>query len=309
MNRHNSSKLKIGFIGTGTTGTALAVQLSLNGYAVVAASDKTVSSTRRFADMVPDCKIYQKNQAVADNADLVFITSPDDVIAPIAASLKWHSGQSVVHCSGAASLDILAPAREDGANTGAMHPLQTFASVSQAIDNIPGSTFGIEADEPLFSTLRDIALALGGTWIKLGPGDKVLYHAAAVLSCNYLVTLVKLATDLYKSFGVEPQQATEALMPLLQGTLNNISSVGIPECLTGPIARGDTGTISKHISALEQSSPEALSAYLEMGLQTIPIALAKGKIDQKTSDTLKTLIKEKQNERDAERQNPSRAGH
>ncbi|MFA5375312.1 MAG: DUF2520 domain-containing protein [Dehalococcoidia bacterium] len=309
MSRQNSSKLKIGFIGTGTTGTALAVQLSLKGYAVVAASDKTASSTQRFAEMVPNCRIYQKNQDVADNANLVFITSPDDVIAPIAASLKWHSGHSVVHCSGAASLDILAPAREDGANTGAMHPLQTFAGVSQAIDNIPGSTFGIEADEPLFSTLRDMALALGGTWIKLGPGDKVLYHAAAVLSCNYLITLVKLATDLYKSFGVEPQQATQALMPLLQGTLNNISNIGIPECLTGPIARGDTGTIRKHISALEQSSSEALSTYLEMGLQTIPLALAKGKIDKKTADTLKTLLKEKQNERDAERQNPSRASH
>jgi len=309
MSRQNSSKLKIGFIGTGTTGTALAVQLSLKGYAVVAASDRTVSSTRRFADMVPNCRIYQKNQDVADNADLIFITSPDDVIAPIAASLRWHSGQSVVHCSGAASLDILAPAKEDGANTGAMHPLQTFASVSQAIENIPGSTFGIEAEEPLFSILRDMALALGGTWIKLGPGDKVLYHAAAVLSCNYLVTLVKLATDLYKSFGVEPQQATEALMPLLQGTLKNISSVGTPDCLTGPIARGDTGTIRKHIAALEQASPEALDAYLEMGLQTIPVALEKGKLDSKTADILNTLLKEKQNERNAERQNPSRAGH
>jgi predicted short-subunit dehydrogenase-like oxidoreductase (DUF2520 family) len=307
MSRQNSSKLKIGFIGTGTTGTALAVQLSLKGYAVVAASDKTISSTRRFADMVPDCRIYQKNQDVADNADLIFITSPDDVIAPIAASLKWHSGQSVVHCSGAASLDILAPVKEDGANTGAMHPLQTFASVSQAIDNIPGSTFGIEADEPLFSILRDMAVALEGNYLKLEPGDKVLYHAAAVLSCNYLITLVKLATDLLKSLGMDPEQATQALMPLLKGTLNNISNIGIPECLTGPIARGDTGTISKHISALEKSSPEALSAYLEMGTQTVPIA--KGKIDKKTADTLKTLLKEKQNERDAERQNPSRAGH
>jgi predicted short-subunit dehydrogenase-like oxidoreductase (DUF2520 family) len=309
MSSQNSSKLKIGFIGTGTTGTALAVQLSLKGYAVVAASDRTVSSTRRFAGMVPNCRIYQKNQDVADNADLIFITSPDDVIAPIAASLKWHSGQSVVHCSGAASLDILAPAKEDGANTGAMHPLQTFANVSQAIDNIPGSTFGIEANEPLFSTLRDMAVALEGNYIKLEPGDKVLYHAAAVLSCNYLITLVKLSTDLLKSLGMDPEQATQALMPLLKGTLNNISNIGIPECLTGPIARGDTGTISKHISALEQSSPEALSVYLEMGLQTIPLALAKGKIDKKTADTLKTLLKEKQNERDAERQNPSRASH
>jgi predicted short-subunit dehydrogenase-like oxidoreductase (DUF2520 family) len=309
MSKQNSSKPKIGFIGTGTTGTALAVKLHAQGYPIVAASDRTLSSTRRFADMVPDCRIYQKNQDVADNVDLTFITTPDDLIAPIAASLKWHSGQSVVHCSGAASLDILAPAREDGANTGAIHPLQTFASVSQAIDNIPGSTFGIEADEPLFSILRDMAVALEGNWVKLKPGDKVLYHAAAVLSCNYLITLVKLATDLWKSFGMDPEQATQALMPLLKGTLNNISNIGIPECLTGPIARGDTGTISKHISALEQSSTEALSAYLEMGLQTIPVALAKGKIDKKTADTLKTLLKEKQNERDAERQNPSRASY
>ncbi len=309
MSKQNSSKPKIGFIGTGTTGTALAVKLHAQGYPIVAASDRTLSSTRRFADMVPDCRIYQKNQDVADNVDLTFITTPDDLIAPIAASLKWHSGQSVVHCSGAASLDILAPARGDGANTGAIHPLQTFASVSQAIDNIPGSTFGIEADEPLFSILRDMAVALEGNWVKLKPGDKVLYHAAAVLSCNYLITLVKLATDLWKSFGMDPEQATQALMPLLKGTLNNISNIGIPECLTGPIARGDTGTISKHISALEQSSTEALSAYLEMGLQTIPVALAKGKIDKKTADTLKTLLKEKQNERDAERQNPSRASY
>ena len=309
MNKQSSSKPKIGFIGTGITGTALAVKLYAAGYPIIAASDKNSSSMQRFAAMVPSCTIYNENQSVADNADLVFITSPDDIIAPIAASLKWHSGQSVIHCSGAASLDILAPAKEDGAVTGAMHPLQTFASVSQAIDNIPGSTFAIEADEPLFSTLRDMAIALGGSWVKLTAGDKVLYHAAAVLSCNYLTTLVKLATDLWKSFGVEPQQAAQALMPLLKGTLNNISNIGIPECLTGPIARGDTGTINKHISALEQSAPGALDAYLEMGLQTIPIALEKGKLDNKTADTINTLLKEKQNERNAERQNPSCAGH
>jgi predicted short-subunit dehydrogenase-like oxidoreductase (DUF2520 family) len=309
MSRQYSSKLKIGFIGTGTAGTALAVKLHTQGYHIAAASDNNTSATKRFAKMIPDCTIYRQNQVVADTADLIFITTPDDIIAPITASLKWHSGQSVVHCSGAASLDILAPAREDGAVTGAMHPLQTFAGISQAIENIPGSTFAIEADEPLFSTLRDMALAMGGYCIKLDAGNKVLYHAAAVLSCNYMVTLVKLATDLWEQFGVEPQQATQALMPLLKGTLNNIAGVGIPDCLTGPIARGDTGTIRKHIAAMEQSTPQALDAYLEMGLQTIPVALAKGKIDNNTADTLETLLKEKQNERNAERKDPSRAGY
>lgn len=309
MIRQNSSKLKIGFIGAGTAGTALAFSLHVAGYSIVAASDIKLSSTQQFGAKIPSCRTYQKNQDVVDCADLVFITVQDDIIAPVAASLKWDKDQYVVHCSGAASLDILEPAREDGAIIGAMHPLQTFAGISQAIENIPGSTFAIEAEEPLFTILRDMATAMGGTCIKLNPGDKVLYHAAAVLSCNYLVTLVKLATELYKSFGVESQQATQALLPLLQGTLNNIGSVGIPDCLTGPIARGDTGTIRKHLFALEQSSPEALDAYLEMGLKTIPIALEKGKLDNKTADTIKTLLKEKQHERNAERQNPSRAGH
>ena len=309
MSRQYSSKPKIGFIGTGTVGTALAVRLGAKGYPVVAASDKTLSSTQRFASMVPGCRTYQQNQDVVDNADIVFITTHDDAIAPVAASLKWHSGQSVVHCSGAASLDILAPAKVDGATTGAIHPLQTFAGLSSAIDNIPGSTFGIEADEPLLSTLQEIAGELECNWVKLDASDKVLYHAAAVLVSNYCVTLVKLATDLWKSFGIEPKQATQALLPLLQGTINNIGNTGIPECLTGPIARGDTGTINKHIAALELSSPDALPAYLEMGLQTIPIALAKGRIDRETAEALQKLLEEKQHERDANRENPSRTSY
>ena len=309
MSRQYGSKPRIGFIGTGTVGTALAVRLSTKGYPVVAASDKTLSSTQRFASMVPECRTYQQNQDVVDNADIVFITTHDDAIAPVAASLRWHSGHSVVHCSGAASLDILAPAKADGAEIGAMHPLQTFAGVSNAIENIPGSTFGIEAEEPLLSTLQEIAGALECDWVKLSAGDKVLYHAAAVLVSNYCVTLVKLATDLWESFGIEPEQATQALLPLLKGTISNISNIGIPECLTGPIARGDTGTINKHISALELSSPDALSAYLEMGLQTIPIALAKGRIDRETAEALRKLLEEKQHERNANRENPSRAGH
>ena len=137
-----------------------------------------------------------------------------------------------------------------------------------------------------------MATALEGTFIRLSAGDKVLYHAAAVVACNYLVTLVKLATDLWQSFGVSSQQATRSLLPLLWGTLNNIDNVGIPDCLTGPIARGDSGTIKKHISALERSAPGILSTYRELGLQTIPIALAKGKIDDKKGNELQILLKE-----------------
>jgi len=163
--------------------------------------------------------------------------------------------------------------------------------VKKAIENIPGSTFAVEAEEPLLSTLKDMATVLDGNWIELKASDKVIYHASAVIACNYMVTLVKLATDLWQSFAIPPHQATQALMPLLQGTLNNIDTVGIPQCLTGPIARGDTGTIKKHLDALQKVAPSLLSTYQELGLQTIPIALAKGKINQHQAEELQAILK------------------
>jgi len=283
--------LKVGFIGAGTVGTALAVLLSSKGYRFVGASRRTRTSAVNKAGVVSNLRILDSNQEVADAAELVFITTPDDAIATVASQVRWHSGQSVIHCSGADSTDILEPARKSGAMVGGFHPLQTFAGVEQAIENIPGSTFGIEAEEPLLTILKDMATALEGHWIKLEAGDKVAYHAAAVFACNYLVTLVKMATDLWQTFSVPTDKATEALLPLIKGTLHNIETIGIPQCLTGPIARGDTGTVDKHLKALHEKAPALLFAYKELGLQTIPIALAKGKIDEKQASELEAVLK------------------
>ena len=199
----------------------------------------------------------------------------------------------MVHCSGADSTEILQPAKKLGAHVGVFHPLQTFASTKQAMENIPGSTFAIEAEEPLLDTLKDMATALDGHWIELKASDKVIYHAAAVIACNYVVTLVKLATDLWQTFSIPPHQATQALLPLLRGTISNIEAIGIPQCLTGPIARGDSGTIKKHLGALEEVAPAVLSTYRELGLQTITIALAKGRINEQQAEELKTILEGK----------------
>ncbi|MFH0846754.1 MAG: DUF2520 domain-containing protein [Chloroflexota bacterium] len=284
--------VKLGFIGGGTVGTALAARLSQRSYPVVAVSSRSRSSAERLAKIVPGCKVMPHNQDVADSSELVFITTPDDVIAQVASSLKWHAGQAVVHCSGALPRDILAPAQKLGANIGSFHPLQTFASISQAVENLPGSTFAIEAEEPLLGILKELAKALDGHFIELKAKDKVAYHAAAVFTSNYMVTLVKLATDLWQTFGVPVNEATRALMPLLRGTLHNVETIGIPNCLTGPIARGDVGTIKKHLTTLEKVAPEILITYKELGLKTIPVALAKGRIDKVQAKALSQILGE-----------------
>ncbi len=283
--------IKIGFIGAGTVGTALAVLLSQKGYEFVGASRRSPASMGKSAGIVSNLHLLDSNQEVADRADITFITTPDDAIGKVAAAVKWHKGRSVVHCSGADSLDVLEPARKAGAMVGSFHPLQTFAGLTQAIENLPGSTFALEGEEPLLTTLKDMTGALGGRWIVLKAGDKVAYHAAAVFASNYLVTLVKMATDLWKTFSIPPDQATEALLPLIRGTVNNIDKIGIPQCLTGPIARGDTGTVGKHIEMLREKAPALLFPYKELGLQTLPVSLAKGRISDKQALEMEAILK------------------
>jgi predicted short-subunit dehydrogenase-like oxidoreductase (DUF2520 family) len=284
-------RVKIGFIGAGTVGTALALKLSGAGYPVVAASSRSGSAAASLAARITGCTACETNQQVADLAALVFLTTPDDVIVPVVDEVKWHSGQAVVHCSGADSAAILATAESVGAHTGSIHPLQTFANAEQALRNIPGSTFALEAGEPLLNQLKDIVNVLEGHYIEISAEDRVLYHAAAVMASNYTVTLVKLASDLWENFGISQTRAVGALLPLIRGTMHNIETVGLPDCLTGPISRGDVGTVSKHLAALDIAAPGIATTYREIGRQTIPIALAKGKIDQPRAAKLAAALK------------------
>ena len=282
--------LKVGFIGAGTVGTALAVRLQEKGYPVVAVADSDQGSAENLASRVAGCDVCDAVTDVPRRAELVFITTPDDVILSVAQQVDWPSGVKVLHCSGTHSLDVLETVTERGAMAGAFHPLQTFASVDHAIGRIPGSTFAVEAEEPLLTDLMEMTTALEVRFVVLRGDDKVLYHAAAVITCNYLVTLTKLATDLWQTFGISSAEATQALLPLIQGTVDNLKNLGLPGCLTGPVARGDLGTIRKHLAALETRSPDLLSTYRELGRQTVPIALAKGGVGQERARELKELF-------------------
>jgi predicted short-subunit dehydrogenase-like oxidoreductase (DUF2520 family) len=300
MVMRDSRRPRLGFIGAGTTGSAFARCLADAGYPVVAVASRTAASAERLAARLNGCRAVADAQAVADVADLVFITTPDAAIAGVAAQVRWRPGSWVVHVSGAESLDVLAPARRAGAAVGSIHPLQTFADYEQAVAAMPGSTFALEGDGALLECLREMVTALGGRAVELRPQDKALYHAAAVLVSNYVVTLMDMATRLWQQFGADPDSAPEALLPLLQGTVDNLRRLGLPDALTGPIARGDLGTVSRHLEALEAMAPDLLPAYRELGLQTIPVAAALGRkraalgrsggLDRRQAEALRDLL-------------------
>ena len=281
--------IRIGFVGAGTLGRGLALALASAGCHVTAVSSRTGTSAEWLAQRIAGCAAMDTAQHVADACDLVFITTPDAVIADVAASVNWRDGQGVVHCCGAASTELLQPAAdapEPIANlhspnlaVGAMHPFQTFAVLSdpaEAACRLSGVTFAISATGWLADYLPSLAERLDGHAIVIPDELRPLYHASAVLACGYVSTLLDAAVNLWTRMGLTEADGVRAAVPLARATIEAIAVAGPSAAVTGPAVRGDANTIAAHLAALSEHAPELLPLYRELTLASIPLARAKG---------------------------------
>ena len=282
----------IGFIGAGAVGGSLAVALHNAGYPVVAVASRTHASAQSLADRIPGCVPYRSHQKLVDSVDFVFITTPDDAISTVCESLTIRKGQGVAHCSGAASLDPLESAAQQGAIIGAFHPLQAFSSVEEGVQNIPGVTFGIESAPEIRDYLRQMAHDIGGNPIFLRPEDKVLYHLSGVLMGNLLAVLASVAASVWPKFDHTRDEGIRALTPMMGAVARNLDANGVPQGVAGPYPRGDVGTIRKHLEALKASAPEYLPLYCELALAGLPFAVEKGSLSEDLSAEIERMVLE-----------------
>jgi len=281
---------KLGFIGAGKVGTALAISLSKKGYPVVAVYDIYPESAEYFAREISGSKVAATTQDVADAADLVFISTIDDQINRVASEIKWRSGQMVVHCSGANSSALLEPAREQGAVVGVFHPGNSFADKKQAISNMAGNTFDIEAEEPLLSKFKEMVDALDGNWIVVKASDRPIYHVAIEMPTLFTLLLARTSVKMFEAMGIEQEKALDVIASLMRVAVRIIETLGTSTALTGPVDRGDTETVKKHIDGLRRVCPWVEPLYRELAEQNIPFAIEHGSIDQKKADELKAIL-------------------
>ncbi len=288
-------KQRIGIIGAGVVGTAIGVVLDDKGYEVTGAYDVKSESTKQLVERI-GCTAHISPQEVSHSADVLFITTSDTaikgVVDELAATAAFHNGQVIVHMSGAQSSEILDRAKEFGAYVLSVHPIQSFANLKRAIENLPGSVFSIEGDKDAYNVAVCIVETLDGEYFFINRKSKPLYHAGACVVSNYLVTLIDFGVKLLESTGIPRNMATKALMPLIVGTINNIENIGIPKALTGPIARGDLTTIIKHLNCLEEMAPELMKLYSWLGFYTAQIALQKGTIDNQAMEEFQQVFVE-----------------
>ena len=280
MNPENPSShpamLRVGVVGAGRVGSALAAALGRAGHEIVAVSAVSDTSVRRARRNLPGVAIRPPPEVVAA-ADLVLLTVPDDVlpglVTGLAATGTPLEGRLVAHASGRHGLAVLEPAVRAGALPLALHPVMTFTGRPDDLDRLAGISFGVTAPDSLRLAAEALVVEMGGEPVFIAEERRGLYHAALASAANHLVTLVVHAVDLLREAGVD--EPARMLGPLLQAALDNALDLG-DAALTGPVARGDADTVASHVRALRAAAPEALPAYLALARLTADRALAAG---------------------------------
>jgi len=269
---------RLAFIGAGRVAHALALAWQAAGWPVVAIATRDAARGQALAAQL-GTPLGPPNQAI-QQADLVFLSVPDDAIGPLAQTLStqdWQ-GKAAIHNSGAHSLATLQPLAQAGAELGSLHPALPFtdygldAATQQA--RLRGAAYALEASSRiLLSQLTALVEALQGHPIPLSPGQKILYHAALVFTSNYTVTLYAVAMRLLAELGVNSSHSALVLNGLLSGTSANLARQGVPLALSGPLVRGDVGTMAAHLQALP---PDLADLYRHLAQHTLPMAQARG---------------------------------
>jgi predicted short-subunit dehydrogenase-like oxidoreductase (DUF2520 family) len=210
------------------------------------------------------------------DADIVIVAVRDQAIAEVAGRLVdaglVGTGQVLIQCSGARSAaEALGPAHTHAGGAGTMHPLRAIAEPRSAMDTLAGTIFGIEGNARGLPAAQTLVTAIGGKPLVLAAEHMTRYHTAAAIASNYAVALIDAAAALLGRAGIDETDAVAALVPLIQGSLANVTARGIAGALTGPIRRGDTGTVERHLQALTDA-PDLDALYRLLGRRTVDIA-------------------------------------
>jgi predicted short-subunit dehydrogenase-like oxidoreductase (DUF2520 family) len=286
------ARLAVGVVGAGRVGSVLGAALQQAGHRVVAVSAVSDASLRRAEALLPDVPVVAPPEVLAA-AELVLLTVPDDALPALVEGLvragEVRAGQLVVHTSGRYGVRVLEPATAAGALPLALHPAMTFTGRPDDLARLPGACFGVTAPDALRPIAEALVLEMGGDPQWVDEDQRVLYHAALAGGANHLMTLVNESVDLLRRSGVgDPERMLGAL---LGAAMDNALRSG-DTALTGPVARGDAGTVAAHLAALREVSPHTAAAYLAMARLTADRALAAGVLRSDAAGALLDVLAE-----------------
>ena len=284
------ARLDVGIVGTGRVGAVLGAALQRAGHRLVAVSAVSEQSRARAADLLPGVPIAPVEEVVA-RAELVLLTVPDDALRPLIAGLSttgaWQAGQLVVHTSGRYGTAVFEAAADHHILGLALHPAMTFTGTSMDLVRLVDCCFGVTAPEVLRVVAEALVVEMGAEPVWIEEQDRPMYHAGLAHGANHLVTLVAQAMQVLGSAGVQDPQ--RLIAPLLHAALDNALRLG-DGALTGPVARGDGGTVAAHLAQLSQQTPDVRPTYVALARATAERALASGRLTAADAEPLLDIL-------------------
>lgn len=281
------ARLRVGIIGVGKVGSVVGAALQSAGHPVVGVTAISEISRHRAAQYFPATDIVSMDQ-ILELCDLVVVAIPDDhlesVIAGLAKTSGFRSGQIVVHLSGRHGLTVLEPAAAHGALVAAAHPAMTFAGTTHDLARLEGCPWAVTAVGDALLIAQALVLEMGGRPTVIDDELRIRYHAALSHASNHLVTLVHEVHETLRDIGIDDVHYAESLMT---ATLENAMVMHV-DALTGPISRGDVATVAAHINAIRESHD--LPSYRALAQSTISAALRARKISEETAQELRDIV-------------------
>jgi|HubBroStandDraft_6_1064221.scaffolds.fasta_scaffold403861_2 predicted short-subunit dehydrogenase-like oxidoreductase (DUF2520 family) len=270
---HLVTESLVGIAGTGRMAKALGALMVRRGIGVSAVAGRCSRSVEEAGRFIGAARAVTIGELPV-HAQRILIAVTDGAIPEVAAELAAVGlrGGTVLHTSGATGPQALDVLRDAGNAVGVLHPLQTVPSAERGVEALPGATFALAGDGEAMNWAVELTERLGGRALRVDAERWHHYHAGAVMACNYQMTLVDAALELMGMAGIGRDVALDALGSILRQTTENVLKLGPEHALTGPIRRGDLGTIVRHLAAVEGASPETKRLYVAAGLRTIAIA-------------------------------------
>lgn len=286
------ARFHVGVVGAGRVGAVLGAALRQAGHRVVGVSAVSERSLERAASLLPGIPVMPVREVVS-TAELVLLAVPDDALAELVSGLAatgaFHPGQVVVHASGIHGIAVLEAAVTSQALPLALHPAMTFTGTAIDLDRLVDCSFAVTTLKSLRPLGEALVLEMGGEPVWIEEEDRPVYHAALSHGSNHLVTLVAQSMELLARSGVE--QPARVLSPLLHAALDNVLRMG-DSALTGPIARGDAGTLAEHAAQLVSAAPDIRATYLELARATAGRAVIAGRLSAAAAEPLFAVLRE-----------------
>jgi len=271
--------LRVGVVGAGRVGAVLGAALARAGHHIVAASGVSSRSRALAQRWLPDTPLLPPDEVVAA-ADLVLLAVPDDALRPLvnglAATDSWRPGQIAAHTCGAHGIGVLDAASARGVIPLALHPVMTFAGRGEDLDRLQGAPFGVTALDEMRAVAETLVMEIGGEPVWVPERARPAYHTALSMSANYLVTIINDSLDLLDQSGVE--HSDHLVAPLLSAALDNVLRLR-DAALTGPVSRGDAGTVGAHLATLRAQAPHLVAEYTELARRTAARAHHSGQLN------------------------------